>query len=112
MEIRNDSGELINHFELDEQYLAKHFVNKNDMIDKLRSVKFLLPIGKKGGWFYWQRLTGIIPLSINFEIVPPAPSSPSSVWGARTKTFLKLFIIRCKLNFYIFQKFICNTKNN
>ena len=31
MEIRNDSGELINHFELDEQYLAKHFVNKNDM---------------------------------------------------------------------------------
>ena len=40
----------------------------NDMIDKLRSVKFLLPIGKKGGWFYWQRLTGIIPLSINLNI--------------------------------------------
>ena len=35
MEIRNDSGELINHFELDEQYLAKHFVNKNDIVLEL-----------------------------------------------------------------------------
>jgi hypothetical protein len=40
----------------------------NDMIEKLRSVKFILPIGKKGGWFYWQRLTGSIPLAINLNI--------------------------------------------
>jgi hypothetical protein len=40
----------------------------NDMIDKLRSVKYILPIGKKGGWFYWQRLTGAIPLALNLNI--------------------------------------------
>jgi hypothetical protein len=40
----------------------------NDMIEKLRSVKFILPIGKRGGWFYWQRLTGSIPLAINLNI--------------------------------------------
>jgi hypothetical protein len=39
-----------------------------DLIDKLKSVKFILPIGKRGGWFYWQRLTGSIPLSINLNI--------------------------------------------
>jgi len=40
----------------------------NDLIEKLRSVKFILPIGKKGGWFYWQRLTGALPLAINLNI--------------------------------------------
>lgn len=40
----------------------------NNLIEKLRSVKFILPIGKKGGWFYWQRLTGAIPLAINLNI--------------------------------------------
>jgi hypothetical protein len=39
-----------------------------DMIDKLKSVKFILPIGKRDGWFYWQRLTGAIPLAINLNI--------------------------------------------
>ena len=28
-----------------------------------------MPIGKKNGWFYWQRLTGSIPLAINLNIV-------------------------------------------
>jgi hypothetical protein len=27
-----------------------------------------LPIGKKGGWFYWQRLTGALPLAINLNV--------------------------------------------
>ena len=27
-----------------------------------------MPIGKKGGWFYWQRLTGALPLAINLNI--------------------------------------------
>jgi hypothetical protein len=40
----------------------------NDMINKLKEVKFILPIGKKGGWFYWERLTGAIPLAINLNI--------------------------------------------
>ena len=38
------------------------------MINKLKEVKFILPIGKKGGWFYWERLTGAIPLAINLNI--------------------------------------------
>ncbi len=43
-------------------------LNTNDLIEKLRSIKFILPIGKKGGWFYWQRLTGAIPIAINLNI--------------------------------------------
>jgi hypothetical protein len=38
------------------------------MIEKLREVKFILPLSQQGGWFYWQRLTGTIPLSINLNI--------------------------------------------
>lgn len=39
-----------------------------EMIKKLRYAKFILPIAKKNGWFYWQRLTGSIPFAINFNI--------------------------------------------
>jgi hypothetical protein len=39
-----------------------------DLIDKLQRVKYILPIAKKNGWFYWQRLTGSIPLAINLNI--------------------------------------------
>lgn len=35
MEIRNQYGNLINHFEIDEQYLAKHFVKENDIVLEL-----------------------------------------------------------------------------
>lgn len=38
------------------------------MIEKLKEVKFFLPLSKKRGWFYWQRLTGTIPLAINLNI--------------------------------------------
>ena len=38
------------------------------MIEKLRDVKFILPLSQQGGWFYWQRLTGTIPLAINLNI--------------------------------------------
>ena len=31
----------------------------------------------------------LAPNSFNFEIVPPAPNSPSSVWGDKINTFLK-----------------------
>ena len=39
-----------------------------NMIKVLHQVKFILPLSKKGGWFYWERLTGSIPLAINFNI--------------------------------------------
>jgi len=38
------------------------------MIEKLREVKFILPLSQQSGWFYWQRLTGTIPLAINLNI--------------------------------------------
>ena len=39
-----------------------------ELIKKLRCAKFILPIAKKNGWFYNQRLTGSIPFAINFNI--------------------------------------------
>ena len=39
-----------------------------NLIRKLKKVKFVLPLSKKNGWFYWQRLTGSIPLAINLNI--------------------------------------------
>ena len=39
-----------------------------DLINKLREIKYILPLAKKSGLFYWQRLTGSIPLSINLNI--------------------------------------------
>ena len=38
------------------------------MIEKLKEIKFILPLSQQGGWFYWQRLTGTIPLSVNLNI--------------------------------------------
>lgn len=38
------------------------------MIEKLKEVKFILPLSQQEGWFYWQRLTGTIPLAINLNI--------------------------------------------
>lgn len=38
------------------------------MIEKLREIKFILPLSQQSGWFYWQRLTGTIPLSVNLNI--------------------------------------------
>lgn len=38
------------------------------MIEKLKEIKFILPLSQQGGWFYWQRLTGTIPLAINLNI--------------------------------------------
>jgi len=38
------------------------------MIEKLKEIKFILPLSQQGGWFYWQRLTGTIPLAINLNM--------------------------------------------
>ena len=43
-------------------------LSTDKMIEKLKEVKFILPLSKKDGWFYWQRLTGTIPLAINLNI--------------------------------------------
>lgn len=43
-------------------------LNTDSLIKSLHRVKFILPLTKKGGWFYWQRLTGSIPLAINLNI--------------------------------------------
>ena len=39
-----------------------------ELIKSLHRVKFILPIAMKKGWFYWERLTGNIPIAINFNI--------------------------------------------
>jgi hypothetical protein len=43
-------------------------LSTDKMIEKLKEVKFILPLTHQGGWFYWQRLTGTIPLAINLNI--------------------------------------------
>jgi hypothetical protein len=43
-------------------------LSTNSMIEKLNEIKFILPLSQKDGWFYWQRLTGTIPLAINLNI--------------------------------------------
>ena len=56
-------------------------LNTNDLIEKLRSVKFILPIGRKNGWFYWQRLTGALPLAINLNIVLIIDEKLAKIYG-------------------------------
>jgi hypothetical protein len=60
----------------------------NDLIEKLRSVKFILPIGKKGGWFYWQRLTGSIPLAINLNIPLIIDEKLAKIYGLEQSSIL------------------------
>jgi hypothetical protein len=56
-------------------------LNTNDLMEKLRSIKFILPIGKRGGWFHWQRLTGSIPLAINLNIVLIIDEKLAKIYG-------------------------------
>jgi len=51
------------------------------MIKSLRRAKFILPLAKKGGWFYWQRLTGSIPLAINFNIPMVMDRELAQIYG-------------------------------
>jgi len=52
-----------------------------DLVEKLRVVKYVLPIAKKGGWFYWQRLTGSIPLAINLNIPLIIDENLAKIYG-------------------------------
>ena len=51
------------------------------MIEKLKDVKFILPLAKKGGWFHWQRLTGTIPLALNLNIPLILDKKLASIYG-------------------------------
>jgi hypothetical protein len=59
-----------------------------ELIDKLRSVKYILPIAKKGGWFYWQRLTGVIPLSVNLNIPLIIDEKLAKIYGLEEYSIL------------------------
>lgn len=43
-------------------------LNTQQMINKLKKVKFILTLAKMKGWFHTRRLTGAIPLAINLGI--------------------------------------------
>jgi len=60
----------------------------DDLIDKLRSVKFLLPISKKNGWFHWQRLTGVLPLAINLNIPLIIDEKLAKIYGLEEYSIL------------------------
>ncbi len=51
------------------------------MIEKLKEVKFILPLSKKDGWFYWQRLTGTIPLAVNLNIPMIMDKKLAEIYG-------------------------------
>ena len=51
-------------------------------------VKYILPIAKKGGWFYWQRLTGSIPLAINLNIPLIIDENLAKIYGLENYSIL------------------------
>ncbi len=81
MEIRNEYGKLINHLEVDEQYLAKHFVKENDIV---------LELGARFGAVSCT-VNGILNNKTNQVVVEP----DERVWGTLEKN--KLFN-NCKFN--------------
>lgn len=56
-------------------------LNTEKMIEKLKEVKFILPLAKKDGWFHWQRLTGTIPLAVNLNIPLVLDKKLASIYG-------------------------------
>lgn len=57
------------------------------MIKHLHHVKFILPLSKKGGWFYNQRLTGSIPIAINFNIPLVIEEKLAAIYGLENCSF-------------------------
>jgi len=58
------------------------------MIEKLKEVKFILPLSKKNGWFYWQRLTGTIPLAVNLNMPMVMDRQLASIYGLQNCSIL------------------------
>ena len=52
-----------------------------NMIKVLHQAKFILPLAKKKGWFYWERLTGSIPFAINFNILLLIDRELANIYG-------------------------------
>ena len=59
-----------------------------DLINKLREIKYILPLSKKGGMFYWQRLTGSIPLAINLNIPLVVDSELATIYSLNECSFI------------------------
>lgn len=59
-----------------------------DLINKLREIKYILPLAKKSGLFYWQRLTGSIPLAINLNIPLVIDSELAQIYSLHDCAFL------------------------
>ena len=62
-------------------------LNTEQMIKRLHYVKFILPLSKKGGWFYNQRLTGSIPIAINFNIPLVIEEKLATIYGLENCSF-------------------------
>jgi hypothetical protein len=59
-----------------------------DLINKLREIKYILPLAKKSGIFYWQRLTGSIPLAINLNIPLVIDSELARIYSIQECSFI------------------------
>jgi hypothetical protein len=59
-----------------------------DLINKLREIKYILPLAKKSGLFYWQRLTGSIPLAINLNIPLVIDSELAKIYSIHDCSFI------------------------
>ena len=62
-------------------------LSTEQMIKYLHHVKFILPLSKKGGWFYNQRLTGSIPIAINFNIPLVIEEKLATIYGVKDCSF-------------------------
>jgi hypothetical protein len=63
-------------------------LNTIDLINKLREIKYILPLAKKSGLFYWQRLTGSIPLAINLNIPVVIDSELAKIYSLHDCAFI------------------------
>ena len=63
-------------------------LSTNDLINKLREIKYILPLAKKSGLFYWQRLTGSIPLAINLNIPLVIDSELAQIYSINDFSFI------------------------
>lgn len=59
-----------------------------DLINKLQEIKYILPLSKKDGLFYWQRLTGSIPLAINLNIPLVIDSELATTYSLHDCSFI------------------------
>lgn len=62
-------------------------LSTEQMIKRLHYVKFILPLSKNGGWFYNQRLTGSIPIAINFNIPLVIEEKLATIYGLENCSF-------------------------